>query len=64
MTIQERIAQLEAENKSLRLGIELNKSAKHAGFEIDQRKLKIHTDAICYQEQNNCDYQTALKAVS
>ncbi len=64
MTTQERIAQLKAEIKSLKVGIEMNKSAKHRGWTIDQRKLKIHTDAICYQEQNNCDYQTALKAVS
>lgn len=64
MTIKERIAQLEDENKSLRLINQITDKAKLKGFRVNEKRLKVHADAITYQEKNNCDYLTALKAVS
>lgn len=63
MTIKERIAQLEDENKSLRLINQITDKAKLKGFRVNENRLKVHADAITYQEKNNCDYLTALKAV-
>ena len=60
MTIQERIAQLEAENKSLRVGIELNKPTKKVSGSVSQRNLKNLTNGISYQHQNNCAYLTII----
>lgn len=63
MNIQQRIKQLEEENKFLKVSIEFTEKSKRAGWSVNQDKLKMHTDALCYQEANKCDYVTALKAV-
>ncbi len=60
MTTQERIAQLEVENKSLRVGIELNKPIKKVSGSVSQRNLQNPTNGISYQHQNNCAYLTII----